>query len=136
MGSTLILFLYISAQLGNARIAFISLTLFACLFISSGLKVIIKRPRPRTYVPGLLPSYSFPSGHAYGTVLVGALLVFIMSDYGVSNMAIGALLVTASIVLTGVSRVYLGAHYPSDVIGGWILGAIVITLVLKTTLLT
>jgi undecaprenyl-diphosphatase len=88
------------------------------------LKVSIDRPRP---AGGLVStsSSSFPSGHAaYSTFYVWLAVTIVMRLR--PGMARGAAVVTAGIVLTalvGLSRVYLGVHYLSDVSAGWALGA-------------
>ena len=74
--------------------------------------------------------YSFPSGHsALSTVAYGILaLLVIHSDLPRSlKRAIVAALVVL-ILLVGLSRVYLGVHYPSDVLGGWLSGTAIVLL--------
>ena len=88
------------------------------------MKVLVDRPRP----PGGLvstSSASFPSGHAaYSTFYVWLAVTIVMRLR--PGMARGAAVVGAGIALTalvGLSRVYLGVHYFSDVSAGWALGA-------------
>jgi membrane protein DedA with SNARE-associated domain len=88
------------------------------------IKDAVDRPRP----PDSLVNYSgssFPSGHAAHSVLYVWLAVTIVLRLR-PGMARATAVVTAGIVLTvlvGLSRVYLGVHYLSDVSGGWALGA-------------
>ena len=88
------------------------------------IKAAVDRPRP----PGPIVSASgssFPSGHAAHSVLYVWLAVTIVMRLR-PGMARGAALVAAGIALTalvGLSRVYLGVHYLSDVSAGWALGA-------------
>ena len=61
--------------------------------------------------------YSFPSGHAMGTMAVFAALVFLVWEHRTRwAFAVISMLLVFSV---GVSRVYLGVHYPSDVLCGW-----------------
>jgi undecaprenyl-diphosphatase len=94
-------------------------------FINSALKQLFQRPRPDV-VPHLreVMTMSFPSGHALQSAVVyltlGALSMRI-AERPLTKfycMAV-AMLATA---LVGASRVYLGVHYPTDVIAGWLIG--------------
>jgi undecaprenyl-diphosphatase len=89
------------------------------------MKHFFNRPRP-TVVPHLRVVYStsFPSGHAMESAIVYLTLAAILmraSERRATKMYILgiAVLLTA---LIGISRVYLGVHYPTDVLGGWIVG--------------
>ena len=88
------------------------------------VKAAVDRPRPEGALVGYSGS-SFPSGHAAHSVLYVWLAVTIVLRLR-PGMARGAAVVAAGIALTalvGLSRVYLGVHYLSDVSGGWALGA-------------
>jgi undecaprenyl-diphosphatase len=89
------------------------------------LKRVFMRPRP-TVVPHLrdVVSTSFPSGHAMDSAIVyltlGAMLMRVAERPATKAYClIVAVLLT---FLVGISRVYLGVHYPTDVIGGWVFG--------------
>ena len=86
--------------------------------INALVKLIFAAPRPDAIEPLLVvSSHSFPSGHAAGAMtLFGAVALLWRSR---PLMA----LCGAMILATGMSRVWLGVHWPSDVIGGWIEGA-------------
>lgn len=89
-----------------------------------GLKDMVGRPRPEGGLVGATGA-AFPSGHAaYSTFYVWLAVTIVMRLR--PGMARGAAVVAVGIVLTalvGLSRVYLGVHYLSDVSGGWALGA-------------
>jgi len=88
------------------------------------IKAAVDRPRPPDPLTGASGS-SFPSGHAAHSVLYVWLAVTIVMRLR-PGMARGAAVVSAGIALTalvGLSRVYLGVHYLSDVSAGWALGA-------------
>jgi undecaprenyl-diphosphatase len=89
-----------------------------------GLKDAVDRPRPAGGLVGSSGS-SFPSGHAAHATFYLWLAVTVVMRLRV-GMARGAAVVAAAIALTalvGLSRVYLGVHYLSDVSAGWALGA-------------
>jgi undecaprenyl-diphosphatase len=93
---------------------------------SSLLKPFLRRARPdNDYVRNMIiQTFSFPSGHAAGSLVSFGLVACIVS-WSWPTWTIPAIAVTGCVCsLIGVSRVYLGAHYPSDVIGGWIVGGL------------
>lgn len=82
------------------------------------VKAIFRRERPALW-PSIAPeqTFSFPSGHAMlSTSLVVALIVLLWPTRW-RALAIGLGIPFA--LLVGASRIYLGVHYPSDVLGGW-----------------
>lgn len=89
------------------------------------LKTLVGRARPSGLIPSLIEtSSSFPSGHATAAmVLYGFLAYFLCALFPTRKTAI----VTAATVLIGgigFSRLYLGVHFPSDVLAGYLLGAL------------
>jgi undecaprenyl-diphosphatase len=90
------------------------------------LKLVYARPRP-DLVPHLVDvtSSSFPSGHATDSALVYLTLAALLART-VPERALRITIIAAAILVTlliGVSRVYLGVHWPSDVLAGWTIGA-------------
>ena len=86
------------------------------------LKLSFQRPRPQPYFDLVAPaSYSFPSGHALlSFCFYGAIAFMIDAHLRRSSQRIAVWLFTGALVLlVGVSRIYLGVHYASDVIAGF-----------------
>jgi undecaprenyl-diphosphatase len=97
------------------------------LLLSSLLKHAVERPRPELVPHGsYVYTSSFPSGHstmsAATYLTLGALLARVQRRRRVKAFLLGfAILIT---LLVGISRVYLGVHWPTDVLAGWTLGGI------------
>jgi undecaprenyl-diphosphatase len=100
--------------------------------LSQSLKYLIERPRPPAALAliGLPASPSFPSGHAMaGMVLAGTLALMLLASRTPRVVrAMGAVAIVATGMLVGLSRVYLGVHYFSDVVASWCLGATLVGL--------
>jgi len=94
--------------------------------------VLVRRPRPLLEDARIVQGgFSFPSGHATVSATLYGTLAYLLI-YAVRNELVKALigLVAALLVLAiGLSRVYLGVHYPSDVLAGWIAGLFWLVLV-------
>ena len=118
---------------GAHRIAYAELAAIVGFGGNTALKYIFKRVRPHTmYAQHMkIKSYSFPSGHAYGGMVIYGLLAYVAYKYLPHpwNILSAALLILL-ILLIGVSRVYLGAHFPSDVAVGWLLGVITLVIII------
>lgn len=94
--------------------------------ISEGLKVGFARPRPDLVAHAVeVTSMSFPSGHAMLSAVtyltLGALLARTQERRRARGYILGAAVVLT--LLIGISRIYLGVHWPTDVLAGWCLGA-------------
>ncbi len=104
---------------------FLIIAVVGGLVVSTILKMSFNRPRP-DIVPHLSAVYtsSFPSGHSMLAATVyltlGALLArFVPERRFKAYFLIVALILTG---LVGVSRVFMGVHYPTDVLAGWVAG--------------
>jgi undecaprenyl-diphosphatase len=90
------------------------------------LKNIIKRPRPvgaEEYLAGM--TFSFPSGHALGSLVGYGMLAYVIGSMWVESTRARVRLTIATAVLVlaiGISRLYLGVHYFSDVVAGYAVG--------------
>ncbi|GAB3647560.1 phosphatase PAP2 family protein [Ramlibacter alkalitolerans] len=103
----------------------------AGMLLNAGLKNVFHRPRPVAGEPLVhLLTLSFPSGHAAGsTVFYGALCALAFARWRSRAIrATAVALATLMVLLVTFSRVYLGAHYLSDVVAGVAVGAICLAL--------
>lgn len=95
------------------------------------MKLLINRPRPNVMRLVYEKETSFPSGHAMLSItLYGLLIYFIYSK--ISKNSVKWILITglsSIILLVGISRIYLGVHYTTDIIGGYLLGMIYLVII-------
>jgi len=109
---------------GSQTLKMAGLVAVGTIIVGSLLKLILRRDRPITeYVEHMyLDTFSFPSGHAAGTVPVYGLIAYLaVIAHQPWSIPIASFIGIVTFLI-GISRVYLGAHYASDVIGGWIVG--------------
>lgn len=100
------------------------------------IKNIIRRDRPDKINWLITESnYSFPSGHSMtATVLYGFLAYLIYkSNLNKNVKTIILIMILLLILLIGISRIYLGVHYTSDVIGGFLWGSTLLILITRLT---
>lgn len=100
------------------------------------IKALVARARPDLLEPIVeARGFSFPSGHsALGMVAWGILGVLVMRSrlpVGVRRMIVAVLALI--VLLIGLSRVWLGVHYPTDVLAGWTAGAVVVLVYARLT---
>ena len=107
---------------GHAAVGFVTLT---------ALKALVSRPRPPEELVQVIEQaggYSFHSGHVtHYVVFLGTLALILSASMrpGLSRWLVQAG-VLAVLVAIRLSRVYLGVHWPSDVVGGYVVGAAVV----------
>lgn len=108
----------------NRKIGF---SIVANLAIISGLNVLLKniveRPRPTEYRMIHETGYSFPSGHSMVSMAFYGFLIYLIYHYVKNNKLKWVLILVLStlIVTIGISRIYLGVHYTSDVLAGFMI---------------
>jgi membrane-associated phospholipid phosphatase len=95
--------------------------------LNSLLKALFHRGRPETATEFIThQSWSFPSGHAMSSLVGFGFLAYLLLERATDRRARAAIIVATAIVvgLIGFSRLYLGVHYLSDVIAGYLAGAV------------
>jgi undecaprenyl-diphosphatase len=117
---------YLLATNRAATAALVGATAIGEAILNDALKSIFDRARPDLVAHGVeVSTTSFPSGHAMAAAAVyltlGALLVRTQKSRAVKIAIMSAAILIA--LLIGISRIYLGVHWPTDVIGGWLAGA-------------
>jgi membrane-associated phospholipid phosphatase len=108
-------------QVWEAKI--FGLACIGTVILDKGLKLFFARPRPQLWTRLIAePSYSFPSGHALGSMVLYGFLAYILSSkfprasgwiYGIAAGLIAAI---------GMSRLYLGVHWVTDIMAGFSVG--------------
>lgn len=105
----------------GARLAF---AFFLSAYLNSGLKDLFAHPRPFELDPTVkrheVGGYGLPSGHSQSAVVVWGMLASAFRKKWLWIVAI------ALMVLIGFSRIYLGVHFPTDVLGGWAIGVVIL----------
>ena len=96
------------------------------------LKHIIRRPRPDHLRLVKEKGFSFPSGHSMVSIALYGILIYIVNK-NIKNKTLKIILISLLsllILFIGLSRIYVGVHYPSDVLSGYILATVITILVI------
>lgn len=120
----LIVALY-SVASGRPRVVLALLWTPLSFLLDNALKLAFQHPRPTQAIIAIPDSYSYPSGHAVAASALYITLALLAAQ-GERRQGPRRLLVCAGIAVAGLvawSRVYLGVHYLSDVVGGLLLGS-------------
>ncbi len=107
---------------------FYTLVLLSSVGVNHLLKISYERPRPTSNPLVVEDSFSFPSGHSMVAIVFYSLIAFSVFRYskGIWTRAAVIALAVVLILSIGFSRVYLGVHYPSDVVAGFIGGLLLL----------
>ena len=107
-------------------LGWLALTMAGATVLTIALKYGFHRARPAPFFGPVPHSYSFPSGHAlYSFCFYGVIAGLINARVRSQALRIVVFLMAAVIIAAiGLSRIYLGVHYPSDVVAGYLAGAI------------
>jgi undecaprenyl-diphosphatase len=116
-----ILLLVRARRFGSA--VFLTMASGGSLVLNGVMKVLFERPRPQLAYANVLPDYSFPSGHTMNSfAFYVALALIIWSVFGRRAGRTALVLAVATAACVGISRIYLGYHYLTDVVGGILAG--------------
>ncbi len=118
--ATIILFILIK----NKKIGFsIISNLVIVTILNQSLKNILQRPRPNEFRIVEETGYSFPSGHSMASMAFYGYLIYLIYKYVKNKYLKWTLIVLLGILICtiGISRIYLGVHYTSDVLGGFLI---------------
>lgn len=117
----LLTFLLLRRRMQDARLLVV--TMLGAELLDAILKMTFRRPRPDAFFGFVTPTtYSFPSGHALVTLCFAVFLAGLIAMHVRRAWLRWAVWGIAAVVilLVGLSRVYLGVHYPSDVLAGYV----------------
>lgn len=111
---------------GNNRLILATILAVITPVVNYFLKIVIHRVRPSKYNSKFflwVDTYSFPSAHtSSSTVTYGLIAYLLWSGLAFPLNLIVAVILIMIIIGIGFSRVYVGVHYPTDVLAGWMLG--------------
>lgn len=122
---------------GYQKLAILGFVVVACIPIGTVMKLLFRRSRPKTiYAQNMkIKSYSFPSSHAYSATIAGGYLALVcLALLPLPVSLIASAIIALFIVTIGLSRIHVGAHYPTDVTAAWILGAAVLYFITQINL--
>jgi undecaprenyl-diphosphatase len=99
----------------------VAITMLGVAVLDVALKLAFHRPRPVAFFGATPNSYSFPSGHALGSLCFYGILAAILASLARGRGTKLCIWIAAVLLagMIGLSRIYLGVHYPSDVIAGY-----------------
>ena len=104
---------------------FVAIACGGSLVLNETMKVFFARPRPQLPWAQVLPDYSFPSGHTMNSLVFYVALAIVLWSVLGRRTGLASLAVAIALTLViGVSRIYLGYHYLTDVVGGLLAGTV------------
>ena len=98
--------------------------------LNQGIKHLLRRPRPEHLRLIKQGGFSYPSGHSMIAICVYGIIIYLINKK-IKDKKIKialSILLTLLILVIGISRIYVGVHYPSDVLGGFLLSLAILIL--------
>ncbi|AMX00337.1 phosphatase PAP2 family protein [Rummeliibacillus stabekisii] len=116
----------------RAEVFLLGTVILGTQVINQVLKIFFHRARPDFHLLIDVGGYSFPSGHAMSAFAFYGILTFIFWRHIPNRFGRTTIVLFSSILILiiGTSRIYLGVHYPSDIIGGYFVSSIWLTIVI------
>ncbi|WP_239614846.1 phosphatase PAP2 family protein [Cohnella mopanensis] len=130
----LLILLFLAFILGHRmELLFLIASLGGASLLNRVLKITFQRERPNLHRLAEELGYSFPSGHSMAAFALYGALTYLLWKHVKSGRG-RALLVTIGAIIVfsiGISRVYLGVHYPSDIVGGYLASGVWLGLMIE-----
>ena len=106
------------------RFLYFAVTMIGIFILTTGLKNLFERERPNILEQYDGTGFSFPSGHSTSPIVFYGFIIYLIirSRFHLSIKWMVGIVLILLILLIGFSRIYLGVHYASDVIGGFTIG--------------
>lgn len=125
------IFMYLTLKF-RYELILLPIAIIGARLLNRFLKEMFQRVRPELNRLIEIGGYSFPSGHAMNAMAFYGILAYILWWYVPGRWGRTLLIITSSvfILMIGISRIYLGVHYPSDIIAGYFASGFFITLVI------
>lgn len=116
----------------NKKGIYIAITMIGSTLLNNIVKILVKRIRPLELMLVDESSYSFPSGHTMAAVSMYGLLIYLIWCSNASKKAkiIATISILILILLVALSRIYLGAHYASDILGAVVLSLLWLSIII------
>lgn len=112
------------------KLFLINIASIASVLFNNIIKIIMKRERPNYLILASETSYSFPSGHSMISILFFGSIIYLVNKYNIKYKKAITILLSIFIILVGLSRLYLGVHFLTDVIGGYLCGFITLIIII------
>ncbi len=123
---TIMVMIVLYIFLGHRReLIFLVCVMIGSALLNTLLKLIFQRARPDINRIIEVKGYSFPSGHSMAAFTLYGVIAFLIWKHIPTAIGRVAIIIMSVLFITfiGISRIYLGVHYPSDILGGYLMSA-------------